>query len=221
MIKVKKLTQKIMYLVVIGFMLINVFPILARSSGIGDILVGSDITENSRLRLEMFLYKANDQDPNYDYYLVELNMFEKAYSNDIFVEIWDIQTYIYCYTSFGDIDALETYREPDPGWYAVETPVTVSYYGFYLDIWLPAGLVSYWYDGSNENKPRWRVDAIMGGWGSVPATRNEADFTIGFRVSQGAHVTIYANCHAAWYRWFFIWLSRVTYGWGSQCHIYY
>jgi len=88
-----------MCLVVIGFMAINVFPILARSSGIGDILVDSDITENTRLRLEMFLYKANDQDQNYDYYLVELNMFEKAYSNDVLVEIWDIQTYIYYYAS--------------------------------------------------------------------------------------------------------------------------
>lgn len=60
----------------------------------------------------------------------------------------------------------------------------------------------------------------MGGWGSVPATRNEADFTIGFRVAQGAHVNIYGNCHAAWYRWYFIWLSLVTNGWGTQCHIY-
>lgn len=216
----KKLTQKIIYLVIIGFMMINIFPILVKSIGIGDILVGSDITENTRLRLEMFLYKADDDDPNYDYYLVELNMFEKAYENDIYVEIWDIQTYIYCYASFGSVDALETYREADPGLHVWESPASVSFYGFGLDIWLPAGIVSYWYDGGNEYQPRWRVDAAMGGWGTVPATRNEADFTIGFRVSQGAHVNIYANCHAVWYRWYFFWLTRVTYGWGSQCHIY-
>jgi len=207
-------------LVIIGFMVINIFPILAKSSGIGDILVGSDITENSYLRLEMFLYKANDEDPNYDYYLVELNMFEKKYSNDIYVEIWDIQTYIYCYASFGSVDALETYREPDPGIKLLETPASVSFYGFGLDIWLPAGSTTYRYNGGNENQPRWRVDALMGGWGTVPATRNEADFTIGFRVALGAQVNIYANSFAQWYRWYFFWLVRVSYGWGSQCHIY-
>lgn len=221
MILLKKLNLKILLAVLIGFTVFTMLPLIGRSSGIGDILVGSSVTTNSRLKLEMYLYKANDQDPNYDYYLVELHMFERAYSGDIFVEIWDIQTYIYCYASYGSVIALESFREPDPVWYWWETGGYLEFYGCGLNIWLPAGVVSYWYDGGYENRPRWRVDAIIGGWGTLPATRNEADFTIGFRVSQGAHVSIYGNCHAAWYRWYFFWISLVTYGWGSTCYIYY
>jgi hypothetical protein len=210
---------KFLLIFLVGFFVFMSLPLSGLSTGIGDILVGSDITENSYLKLEMFLYKADDQHPNYDYYLVELNMFERGYGNDIYVGIWDSRAYSECEASYGNVDCLETFREPDPGLYVLETPGTINFYGFLLDIWLPAGAVSFWFDGGEE-KPCWRVDAVMGGFGSVPATREQADFAIGFRVSQDAHVSIRGNCWAKWYRWFLIFLVGVTEGWGSECYIY-
>jgi hypothetical protein len=147
-------------------------------------------------------------------------MFEYAYRNDISVEIWDIHTYIKCYASFGDVVCLESFREPDPGVRVLETPGSVEFYGVGLDIWLPVGAINFWYGGEGEHEPWWRVGAVMNYAGIIPATRGEADFTIGFRVSQGAHVYIYGNCRAVWYRWLLFWIVYVTSGWGSECYIY-
>jgi hypothetical protein len=63
----KKLKLKLILVSLIGFTIFTSLPLYGISTGIDDILVGSDIRTNSYLKLEMYLYKADDQDPNYDY----------------------------------------------------------------------------------------------------------------------------------------------------------
>lgn len=217
----KKSSRIKIKILLLCFLMLTLLPVLAKAGTIDDMLVGSSIQNNDPdLRQEMYLYKANDGDPNYDYYLVEFHLWEERYDGDIYTEIWFIDVYFDFYASFGSVVALQTYREPDPGILLWETPFTLTYYGAGLDIWLPAGSHSFEYVGS-EGHCHWHTDAAMGGWGTVPATRSEATYTIGFRVSQDAHVTVYGNARVLWYRWFFFWLQYVRTGWGTTCYIYY
>ncbi|MGQ4876087.1 MAG: hypothetical protein ACP6IY_18635 [Promethearchaeia archaeon] len=216
-----KKVELILFLFII-FNFVIFFPFFAKSNGIENLIVGSDETQNNLLRLKMYLYKINDQDPNFDYYLVNLNMLEKAYNNDIFVEIWFIRTYIFFNASYGEIVALESFREPDPILYSLEGVYFKLFFEYNLEFSVPTEYVKYWYHNGMNNMPVWDVDALLGGWGIIPATRDNVNFIIGFRVSQGAHVSIRGNCYVLWCLWITPSLKiPIIDGWGENCYIYY
>ncbi|TFG16715.1 MAG: hypothetical protein EU530_11530 [Promethearchaeota archaeon] len=172
-------------------------------------IVDSEIVQNSYLRMEMFLYKDMDEDDeNYDYYLVELNFFEVLYSGNIWRNIWYLNTYINCWSSS---EILLTYREPDPGWIASPKSVTLNFNGLLVPLSIGAGYLTYEYTDSMSH---WTSDAINNNFGVYPAIRdgNQADYSIGFRIADGASMSVYADTYAKWYKFNLIWWTYLTAG---------
>jgi hypothetical protein len=211
--KVKK------YLILMVLVSLFSIPIFFLTPVKGDdaTLVDSEITQNSYLRMEMYLYKRDDSDPTYDYYLIELNFFEVWYDGNIWRNVWHLNTYIYCWTSDSVIQL--TYREPDPGWQYSPTSATVDFFGFSVPITIGAGQTTYEYSDSMSH---WTTDAINGGWGLYPAIRDgeHADYTIGFRVDDGDTLSAYADTYAKWYKFNFIRWSYLG-GGGIYGSVYY
>jgi hypothetical protein len=164
------------------------------------ILVDSEIVQNSYLRMEMFLYQRIDWDDEYDYFLVEVNFWEVWYDGNIWRNVWYLDTYIHCYTS--DCDILRSYQYPEAGFRYSPTGITVNFYGFEVPIWVGAGDVDYSYTDSTSH---WTTDAISP-ISVFPAIQDgdHADYTIGFRVPEGAGFYGYASTFAKWYKFNFI-----------------
>lgn len=199
--------------------LFMIFALNAKAETPSTTIVASDIETNNLLHQEMIVYKAADADPNWDYYFVKLVMIEKYADWDIYDEIWIKETYFYCSTP--GAQALETFMRPQPGYSFWDTGISVSYYGVGIGLWLPAGVTSFWYENDNPRYPNWRTDAAMGGWGTIPVTRRQADNSIAFRVPDGSTFKVAGNNYAVWYKWYVFVAVRSNYGWGAQCYCSY
>ena len=85
--------------------------VLADTAGTG--LVGSDIQTNTYLKAELLVYQANDADPNYDYYLVEFNMFDQKWQNDFFIDVVNTRIWIIATPSLFLLIALIHFTQVD------------------------------------------------------------------------------------------------------------
>ena len=171
-------------------------------------IVGSDIETNTYLKAELIVYQADDADPNYDYYLVEFNMFDQKWQNDYLIDVVNTRIWITAYTYYSSSSkpvALESYREPDPGWRWGASGASVEFYGLTVDLIVPGGQSSFKYT-SNYYAVQFGADGNTGIFGWVFVMGGESGATIGFRVPEGKGIRIYASGWCRWYQnWLLVW----------------
>ena len=201
--------KKVIFITGIIYLVIGFFPNRTSAKiddpsgggGSSDMLVNSEESENTKLRLELRLYKGTESDNTNDYYLVIASIFEVWYSSSSWVNIWDMTTTMTCWTSSGTATILEAYRDPDPGikWY--NTNGQLFFYNVRFPINLPAGKTTW---SRNGNTGSWNIDAYMDSFGNFPVTQNQVDFSLVFKVPQGADVDILVSTYADWYKYYVV-----------------
>lgn len=183
-----------------GFLLLSMLfiPAFAQTT-----IVASAISVGSKreLRTELILYQADDADPLYDYYFVQLKLVDIRWQNDWLINPGYLRVYLYANTYYYTSQKLQyllTYRQPNPGWTGWQDTVTVSFYGVGIPIRLPQSLITFTTSGNNV--VQWTVDsrpyiAMLG----LFAMGALSEFGIGFRVPEGKGIQINAYSYCEWY----------------------
>jgi len=162
--------------------------------------VDSEVVRGYRRWLKVVgsLYQLEDADPNHDYYLAKVALFDMKWQNDGLVDPWFSTTWIGIRN--GDQNSVQDFQ-PKPGYYGL-MQISISF-AIGISLYLPAQWVYYTeykeYIGNAwcsrwDVKGAWPVDAAL--W--FPPWISYSEYAVKYRVAEGDGITMQ---FAGWARW--------------------
>ncbi|KKM74455.1 MAG: hypothetical protein K940chlam5_00747 [Candidatus Anoxychlamydiales bacterium] len=155
----------------------------------GATIVGYDMEENSDYKIEMTVYKYDDDSEDLDFYLV------KIWTNDKYNSYYYSRQFvkIFAYTPTAEI--RESERRPIPATYTYYSSATITYHGITIHYVIVRGTLttSYWHSSGATQSYSWTYTTT---W--LNEIDREMTYTLGYVVEEGRGLTVGAYTTGTW-----------------------